>query len=307
MLYKFVRQKRIKVNGKRAEIGCKLCEGDIVELYIKDEFLIISDNRSFKNIIPNIKIIYEDANILLADKKPGMTVHPGDIKNKGDTEEINTLINHITAYLFNKGEYNPDIENSFAPALCNRIDRNTGGIVICAKNAESLRIINEKIKNKEIEKTYLCLVHGIPHKKQDILTAYHRKNADGNIVTIRKTNADFAGSKIIKTQYKVLNENKPENISLVEVKLITGRTHQIRAHLAYINHPLVGDGKYGNGETVKKDRKKGFYYQALYSYALKFAFAPDSDSGILQYLNNKYFSVNTDDIPFLREMCGENF
>ena len=272
-------------------------EDDVVELYIKDEFLINSDNLNFKNIIPSIKIIYEDANILLADKKAGMIVHPGD-KNNSGKEEINTLINHITAYLYNNGDYNPDAENSFAPALCNRIDRNTGGIVICAKNAETLRIINEKIKNNEIEKTYLCLVHGIPQIKQEILTAYHRKNPNDNLVTIRKNN--FPGAKIIKTQYKILKENRTENISLLEVKLITGRTHQIRAHLAHIEHPIIGDGKYGDGEIFKQDRKKGFYYQALYSYALKFAFTPDVDSGILNYLNNKSFSVKIEDIPFLR-------
>jgi 23S rRNA pseudouridine955/2504/2580 synthase len=288
MLYKFIRTKKIKVNGKRCEISYKLNEGDIVDLYIKDEFLVTSENNaSFKSIVPKLKILYEDENILLCDKKPGVIVHPDE------NEEINTLINHITAYLYKKGEYDPDFENSFAPALCNRIDRNTGGIVICAKNAETLRIINEKIKNNEIEKSYLCLVHGILTPKENVMTAYHRKNSDDNIVMINKNK--FAGAKIIQTKYRVLKEKN--NISLVEVGLITGRTHQIRAHFAYIGHPLIGDGKYGREENNKSDRKKGFYYQALYSYKIKFDFV--TDAGILNYLGGKVFIV--EDVDFARE------
>lgn len=294
MLYKFIRTKKIKVNGRRCEIGYKLNEDDKVDLYVKDEFLITPNdnggNQIFKNIVPNIKILYEDENILLADKKPGVIVHPDE------NEEINTLINHITAYLYKNGEYNPESENSFAPALCNRIDRNTGGIVICAKNAETLRIINEKIKYNEIEKSYLCLVHGILNKKEDLLTAYHRKNSYDNTVMINKNK--FADSKIIQTKYRVLKEK--ENISLLEVTLITGRTHQIRAHLAYINHPLVGDGKYClSSETNKADRKKGFFSQALYAHYIKFAFK--SSTGILDYLSGKSFTINADDIDFARE------
>lgn len=295
MLYKFIRTKKIKVNGRRADISYKLTEGDVVDLYIKDDFLVTPDNnQSFKNIVPKIKILYEDENILLADKKPGVIVHPDE------NEEINTLINHITAYLYKKGEYNPDLENSFSPALCNRIDRNTGGIVICAKNSEALRIINEKIKNNEIKKSYLCLVHGILTKKEDLLTAYHRKNPDDNIVEIDKNK--FPGSKIIQTKYKVLKEKN--GMSLLEVTLVTGRTHQIRAHFAYVNHPIVGDGKYClSPEMNKSDRKKGFFSQALYSYKMQFDFSPASSAGILDYLDGKLFTV--EDVDFAREFIED--
>jgi 23S rRNA pseudouridine955/2504/2580 synthase len=290
-LFKSVRTKKIKVNGKRAEIGYKLRETDVVDLYVRDEFLLgAGDDFTFKNLKPDLKIIYEDENILLADKKAGILVHPDD------REEINTLINHITAYLYQKGEYQPHFENSFAPALCNRIDRNTGGIVICAKNAEALRVINRKIKENETEKKYLCLVHGIMQKKQAVLSAYHKKNADGN--TVKIADNQFPGSKPIKTKFNVLREKN--NISLVEVELLTGRTHQIRAHFAHIGHPLVGDGKYClNQEQYKSDRKRGFFSQALYSYKITFKHGGSADC--LSYLNGRTFAVDADNIGFARE------
>ena len=182
-----------------------------------------------------------------------------------------------------EGEYDPDKENSFTPALCNRLDRNTGGIVIAAKNAESLRILNQKIKDRELEKKYLCITVGVPPKKQDTMTAYLKKNADENLVHVYDTKKN--GAKTIITTYKVLKENR--KLALVEVKLETGRTHQIRAHFAHIGCPLLGDGKYGINQVNREYKVKT---QALYSYKLKFTFS--TDSGCLSYLNGKEFTVN---------------
>ncbi len=282
LIYKGIRKKRIKINGKRAEIDYVLREGDVIDLYINDEFFEVPDERlSFLKCEPKLSIVYEDENIILMDKKPGVIVHDDE------DEKINTLLNHMKAYLYKKGEYDYEKENSFVPSLCNRIDRNTGGIVIGAKNAAALKLINEKIKSREIKKYYLCLVKGKLKNKEDTLTAHLVKNTEQNRVYIHTKPQN--GSKTIVTKYRVLKENPLT--SLVEVELVTGRTHQIRAHFASIGHPLAGDGKYGTNEF---NDKVGMKTQALYSYKLKFDF---EDENLLSYLNGRAFEV--DSVPFV--------
>ena len=287
MMYKLIRTKKIKVNRKRAEQKYMLCEGDTIQLFIREEFFESpeKDNGAFTRITPKLNILYEDENIMLLNKRPGVLVHE-------DTEGAdNTLAMHLKAYLCQKGEYDPEAEQSFAPALCNRIDRNTGGIVIAAKNAEALRVMNEKIRDGHMSKYYLCLVHGVPKKKQDKIYAFLRKNAKDNMVEVR--NSPFPGAKEIITGYRVLEDRG--DTALLEVELFTGRTHQIRAQMAAIGHPLVGDGKYG----VNRDEKKsGYKYQALYSY--KLYFKSTDEENLLSYLEGKTFSLDRDDIWFVR-------
>lgn len=277
LMYKYIRLKRIKLNGKRAEISTRLQSGDVVEMYISDEFFEHpKQNYEFLKAGKQLDIVFEDKNLLILEKRVGLLCHP-------DKNEYNdTLIGRTLRYLYEKGDYNPDKENSFTPSLANRIDRNTGGLVMCAKNAETLRILNQKIKDREIKKTYICIACGTMPVKEATLKAYLYKDESKNKVTVK--NKPFEGAKTILTHYKVLREN--EHFSLLEIDLLTGRTHQIRAHLAHIGHPLLGDGKYSNNIEGKQI---GYKKQALYSCKLRFAF--ESDAGILNYLQDREFTA----------------
>ena len=229
-------------------------------------------------------IAYEDENILLLDKKPGVLCH-----SAGDWS-WDTLIANIQAHLRITGEWDPKAENSFAPALCNRIDRNTGGIVIAAKNAETLRILNQKIKDREIEKYYLCAVHGKPHPAEGRLEGYLFKDAAKNQVYVKKQSQP--GAKTAVTEYRTLKTKGA--LSLVECRLLTGRTHQIRAQMADAGWPLLGDGKYGKERVNHAYGEKG---QNLYSYKLEFTFP--TDAGILEYLRGRVFQV--ENVPFVEK------
>ena len=286
---KYIRLKRIKCNGKRIDRDTRLNDGDVLQLYINDEFFDKprEDNAYLTVAAPKLNIVYEDDQILLVDKRPGVAVHPHDGAEYG-----RTLIDHIQSYLYQKREWRPREENAFTPALCNRIDRNTGGIVIAAKTAEALRVMNQKIKDRELDKRYLAIVEGTPKPLEGSLKGYLFKDAKKNRVFV--TDTPQAGAKSCQTNYKVLTSQK--GLSLVECELITGRTHQIRAQFAHAGHPLLGDGKYG-----KLDKRFDRTYQALYSYKLTFTFT--TEAGALEHLNGRSFRV--EDVDFVKEFFPE--
>ncbi len=275
LMYKYIRIKCIKLNGKKCNIDDVLKENDVLTFYIKDEFFEIKPKSyDFMKAPVKLSIVYEDENILLLDKPQGLLVHPDK------DYHFDSLIARVKHYLYDKGEYNPEEENSFSPATVNRIDRNTGGIVIAAKNSDALKTLNLLMKERKIEKCYLCLCEGIFKKKEGLVESGLKKNEKSNTVTKVKTGAE--DSKESATKYKVIDEKN--NLSLVECQLLTGRTHQIRVHMSSLRHPLAGDTKYGG----KEFRKHGNVGQALYSYKLRFTGCKDT---IMEYLEGKEFEV----------------
>ena len=280
LMQKFLRLKRIKRNGKPAHADDRLNEGDVLAFYIEDEFFEKAEKKDklLEGFRYKVDVVYEDENILLLDKRPGLICHPDE------HEKVNTLLTHARAYLYHKGEIK---SGGFMPVLVNRIDRFTGGIVICAKNEEAMHILSDKIRTHEIEKAYLCLVSGIVNPREGTIKGSIVKEKGKSHVSAQDKNA--VGGQYAETKYKTLACKN--GASLLECILVTGRTHQIRAQLSSVGHPLLGDAAYGG---MKSDR---FHYQALYSYKLTFRF--NADAGALNYLNGKTFFVKN--VPFARE------
>ena len=287
---KYIRLKRIKVNGRGAQRDTRLQAGDVLNLYINDEYFEKPKKTDpfLSKIRPRLDILYEDENILLADKRPGLMVHPDG------GEKVNTLIAHVQAYLYQKGEYDSMDRDAFAPVLCNRIDRFTGGIVIVAKTEAAMRVLNQKIRDREIEKHYLCIIHGRMRPASGKLHSYISKGESKHKVTVTKN--PVPGGQEALTGYETLATR--DGLSLMHCELFTGRTHQIRAQFSFEGHPLLGDNQYGN---AKQNEKYGRSFQALYAYRLVFSF--ETDAGELNYLKGREFEAP--DVRFVKEYFPE--
>ncbi len=270
LLYKYLRKKCVKVNGRHVTDGARILScGDELSLYMNEDFFLAREEH-FLTLEPKLSIAYEDENLLVLEKEVGLSCHADDLQKE------NTLIDRAKAYLYRKGEYDPARENSFAPALANRIDRNTAGLVLCAKNAESLRILSQMIREGRIEKEYRALVYGEPTPAKGTLTFYLQKDEEKRLVRVFEKPRE--GAKTAVTEYEVLESNG--EISLVHIRLHTGRTHQIRASFSHIGCPLVGDAKYAD---LRARASHGFSHQALLSYRV--TFRPNGGDGILGYLS----------------------
>jgi 23S rRNA pseudouridine955/2504/2580 synthase len=262
MLYKALRQKDIKIDGIRQKENVTIYKGNIIEIYISDEFLL-------GNINSTLDVLYQDENILAINKPKGISV----TEENGKSGSLNITLTKMV-----KEQFGMNLEP------CHRLDRNTSGIVLYAKNKDALEILFNKFKNHEIEKHYTALVYGIPKESHKVLKDYLFKDSKKNIVYI--SNIPKKGYLEIITEYSIIKKDEKNNTSLLDINLHTGRTHQIRAHLAYIGYPIIGDGKYGKQEINKKFGKK---VQELNSYKLIFKFK--TDSGILNYLNEKVIQI----------------
>lgn len=269
LIYRLIRTNKIKLNRKKPAIDARLCLQDTLELYLPPDFH--TEKKAFVPIAYNLDIVYEDSHILILHKPTGLLSQPDDCHSEALSE-------YVKSYLYQKGDWNPSTELSFTPALCHRLDRNTEGLVIAAKTATALRIINEKIKNREIRKLYKAWVVDAPPSLSGEMKGYILKDKKNNKSKIVENPCDNA--KHVHASWTTLTSEKGR--TLLELELFSGRSHQLRTQLAHLGCPIVGDGKYGGD-------KKGVHAQQLVAYKIEFTFPTDAQE--LNYLRGKIFTI----------------
>lgn len=263
LIYRYIRTNKVKLNAKKPKPDVRLTAGDVITYYGDSALL---QARTFTRSEYAIDVVYEDENIVVINKPAGIACQPDSLRTQG------TLADSLKTYLFDRGEYNPENEQSFSPALCNRIDFNTSGLCIGAKNAKSLRLINRKLREREIRRFYCCVTNGLPPHESGTVKTQVIKNKEEN-----KSYIVDSGGKEALTHYRVIK--KAQGKALVELEIVSGRTHQIRLHMASLGCPVEGDSKYGEGGRAQK----------LTAHKIVFAFL--EDAGELAYLKDKVIEI----------------
>ncbi len=265
-IYKMLRKKNITLNGKKADGREKLSEGDSIRVFFSDETYdklkgapagnLSKRKGRIRDTLGELPVIYEDDNIVLVNKPAGV------LSQKAENSDI-SLNEWLIEYLLDKKEVTPESLETYRPSICNRLDRNTSGLVICARSLSGARVMNELIRDRSVDKYYRTVVYG--HLAEGmLLKGFLSKDEKTNKVTIRERDPGDDSYSYIETQYSPIRYLADEDLTLLEIRLITGKPHQIRAHLASIGHPIIGDIKYGGRKY------KGLDHQLLHSYRISF-------------------------------------